>query len=145
MTSKTPSLKTAEISRSWYVIDASSAPLGRVATQVAEKLIGKHKATYTPHIDNGDFVVVINASDIQVTGNKMDAKKYYRHSGYIGSTKEATLSEKMEKDPTEVITLAVKGMLPKNKLQSDRLARLKVYAGSEHPHEAQKPVMIGDK
>ena len=145
MATKTPSLKTAEISRDWYVIDASSAPLGRVATQIAEKLIGKHKPTYTPHIDNGDFVVVINADKIVVTGKKMDQKKYYRHSGYIGSTKEATLSEKMEKNSADVIELAVKGMIPKNKLASDRMARLKVYTGEEHPHEAQKPQKLGDK
>ena len=140
---KTPSLKASEIDRKWYVIDASSATLGRVATQVAEKLIGKHKATYTPHIDNGDFVVVINSDKLQVSGKKLNQKVYYRHSGYIGSLKEATLAEHLEKDSTRVIEMAVKGMIPKNKLQTPRMARLKVYAGEEHPHEAQKPEVIG--
>lgn len=145
MSAKTPSLKASEVSRDWYVIDAASAPLGRVATQVAEKLTGKHKPTFTPHIDNGDFVIVINSDKLVATGKKMAQKTYYRHSGYIGSTKETTLSEQMEKDSTRVIERAVKGMIPKNKLLSDRMARLKVYAGSEHPHEAQKPTTIGDK
>jgi large subunit ribosomal protein L13 len=144
MTQKTPSLKTAEIAREWYVIDASTAPLGRIATQIAEKLIGKHKATFTPHIDNGDFVVVVNSDNVQLTGKKHLQKKYYRHSGYIGSLKEATLAEKLEKDSTEVIYAAVKGMIPKNKLHSDRMARLKVFPGSEHDHAAQKPKMIGE-
>lgn len=144
MNSKTSSLKASEISRNWYVIDASTDTLGRVATQVAEKLIGKHKATYTPHIDNGDFVVVVNSDNIKVSGKKMDDKKYYRHSGYIGSIKEATLGEKIEKDSTKVIELAVKGMLPKNKLQNDRMIRLKIYPTADHPHEAQKPQKMGD-
>ncbi len=142
---KTSSLKAADISRDWYVIDAASAPLGRVATQIAEKLIGKHKPTFTPHIDNGDFVVVINSDALVTTGKKATQKVYYRHSGYIGSTKETTLEEQVEKDSTRVIENAVKGMLPKNKLQSDRMGRLKVYADSDHPHEAQKPTMIGEK
>ena len=145
MSAKTSSLKASEISRDWYVIDAASAPLGRVATQVAEKLIGKHKPTFTPHIDNGDFVVVINSDKIKTTGKKLDQKTYYRHSGYIGSIKETTLNEQMEKDSTRVIERAVKGMLPKNKLLSDRMARLKVYAGEDYPHEAQKPSKMGDK
>lgn len=142
---KTPSLKTAEISRQWYVIDASTEPLGRIATKIAERLIGKHKPTFTPHIDNGDFVVVINSDNLKVTGNKKDQKIYYRHSGYIGSLKEATLGEKIEKDSTDVIRLAVRGMIPKNKLMSDRLGRLKIYTGAEHPHEAQQPQELGDK
>ena len=145
MTAKTPSLKGSEVSREWFVIDAASDNLGRVATQVAEKLIGKHKATYTPHIDNGDFVVVINSDGVQVSGKKMDAKKYYRHSGYIGSIKETTLSEKLEKDSTTVIEHAVRGMLPKNKLLNGRMLRLKVYPTADHPHEAQKPQKIGAK
>lgn len=142
MASTTPSLKSSEIARNWYVIDASQAPLGRVASAAAQKLVGKHKSTYTPHMDNGDFVIVINAEKIVVTGKKMADKTYYRHSGYIGSTKETTLAELMEKDPTQAITRAVKGMLPKNKLQSERLARLKVFAGAEHPHDAQKPQKV---
>lgn len=145
MSAKTSSLKASEISRNWHIIDASSDTLGRIATQVAEKLIGKHKPTFTPHMDNGDYVVVINTDNLKVSGKKLDNKKYYRHSGYIGSMKEATLGEKMEKDSTQVITLAVKGMLPKNKLQDDRMSRLKVYAGTDHPHDAQKPKTIGDK
>ena len=143
--SNTPSLKTAEISRKWYVVDASQNTLGRVSTVVAERLIGKHKPTFTPHIDNGDYVIVINADKLKVTGRKMDQKVYYRHSGYMGGLKEATLAEKMEKDSTEVIRKAVKGMIPTNKLEAGRLARLKVYAGSEHEHTAQKPEELGVK
>ena len=141
----THSLKTAEISRDWYLVDASSTTLGRVATVVAERLIGKHKPSYTPHIDNGDFVVVVNADKIKVTGRKLEQKTYYRHSGYMGGIKQKTLSEAMNDDPTEVIRAAVKGMLPKNKLQAPRIARLKVYSGSEHEHAAQKPVELGVK
>ena len=139
-TPKTSTLKGSEVSRDWYVVDASQTTLGRLSTVVAQKLTGKHKASYTPHIDNGDFVVVINADQLKVTGNKTIEKKYHRHSQHPGSLKTATLGERMAKeDSTGVVTDAVKGMLPKNKLQRDRIARLKVYNGSDHPHGPQNP------
>ena len=139
---KTYSQKGSEISREWYIIDASSMPLGKLAVVIADKLMGKSKVTYTPHIDNGDYVVVINAKDVVVTGDKMVQKKYYRHSGYPGGIKELKLKEVIEKDPSRVIIEAVKGMLPKNKLSSDRLARLRVFEGAEHAHTAQNPKEI---
>jgi large subunit ribosomal protein L13 len=142
---KTYSAKPTEVNRRWYVIDASQAPLGRVATQIATLLTGKGKPMFTQHIDCGDYVVVINAKDVVVTGNKMDTKMHYRHTHYPGGLKEATMREKQEKDPTFAITHAVRGMLPVNKLRDARLARLKVYAGSEHNHEAQKPEAISVK
>lgn len=144
-TLKTPSLSASAVSRNWYIVDASQNSLGRVATIVAERLIGKHKPTYSPNIDNGDHVIVINSDKLQVTGRKMKQKMYYRHSGYMGGLTETTLEKKMENDSTAVIAAAVKGMLPKNKLQSGRMARLKVYAGAEHGHEAQKPQELGVK
>lgn len=136
---KTYSAKPSDVTRKWYVIDASEAPLGRAATKIATLLTGKGKPQFTQHIDCGDYVVVINADKLVVTGNKMTDKKYYRHSGFPGGIKEATLADKMAKDSTEVIVKAVRGMLPVNKLRDDRLKRLKVYAGAEHSHEAQKP------
>ena len=139
---KTYSQKTAEIKREWWVIDASTMPLGKLAVVIADKLMGKSKVTYTPHIDNGDYVVVINAKDVVVTGNKMTDKKYYRHSGYPGGLKELKLEEVLEKDPSRVIMTAVKGMLPKNKLATERLKRLRVFAGAEHDHTAQNPKEI---
>jgi large subunit ribosomal protein L13 len=139
---KTFSAKPTDVNRQWYVIDAGQAPLGRIATQVAQLLIGKGKPQFTKHIDTGDFVVVINAANIVATGDKLNKKVYYRHSSYPGGLKEATLAEKMEKDPTFAITNAVRGMLPVNKLRDERLKRLKVYAGAEHQHEAQKPTVI---
>ena len=139
---KTYSQKGSEISREWYIIDASSMPLGRLAVVIDDKLMGKSKVTYTPHIDNGDYVVVINAKDLVVTGDKMVQKKYYRHSGYPGGIKELKLKEVIEKDPSRVIREAVKGMLPKNKLSADRLARLRVFEGAEHAHTAQNPKEI---
>ena len=139
---KTYSQKGSEISREWYIIDASSMPLGKLAVVIADKLMGKSKVTYTPHIDNGDYVVVINAKDLVVTGDKMVQKKYYRHSGYPGGIKELKLEEVIEKDPSRAISEAVKGMLPKNKLSSDRLARLRVFEGAEHAHTAQNPKEI---
>ena len=139
---KTYSQKGSEIKREWWVIDASSMPLGKLAVVIADKLMGKSKVTYTPHIDNGDYVVVVNAKDVVVTGDKMVQKKYYRHSGYPGGIKELKLEEVLEKDPSRVINEAVKGMLPKNKLAADRLARLRVFAGSEHTHTAQSPKEI---
>lgn len=142
---KTYSAKPTEVTRKWYVLDASKAPLGRVSTQAAKLLTGKDKPMFTQHIDCGDFVIIINASKTQVTGGKLDSKMYYRHSGYPGALKELTLREKMEKDPTHAITHAIRGMLPVNKLRDGRLARLKVYAGAEHNHEAQKPQVISVK
>ena len=139
---KTYSQKAKEINREWWIIDASSMPLGKLAVVIADKLMGKSKVTYTPHIDNGDFVVVINAKNLVVTGDKMLQKKYYRHSGYAGGLKELRLEEVIEKDPSRAIVAAVKGMLPKNKLAAERLKRLRVFDGVEHTHAAQSPKEI---
>ncbi len=139
---KTYQQKSAEVSHKWLLVDASKAPLGRLATIIARQLTGKSKPTYTPHIDDGDYVIVINSDKLVVTGNKAADKIYYRHSGYPGSTKSASLGELRTKDSTKVIYQAVKGMLPKNKLSTERLKRLKVYPGEEHQHEAQKPVKL---
>ena len=139
---KTYSQKTAEIKRDWWTIDASSMPLGKLAVIIADKLMGKSKVTYTPHIDNGDYVVVTNAKKVVVTGNKMTQKMYYRHSGYPGGLKELKLEEVLEKEPARVIRDAVKGMLPKNKLAAERLKRLRVFDGEEHTHVAQNPKEI---
>ncbi|HEV7952204.1 MAG TPA: 50S ribosomal protein L13 [Candidatus Saccharimonadales bacterium] len=139
---KTYSQKPSEITRRWILIDASQAPLGRVSTVIAKYLIGKYKPTYTPHMDGGDYVVVINAKNAVVTGDKETGKVYYRHSGYPGGISDETLSERREKYPERIIEAAVKGMLPKNKLAADRLARLRVFAGSEHTHTAQTPEKV---
>ena len=139
---KTYSQKSSEIKRDWWVIDASSMPLGKLAVVVADKLMGKSKVTYTPHIDNGDYVVVTNAKNLVVTGNKMTDKKYYHHSGYPGGMRELKLEEVIEKDPSRAICEAVKGMMPKNKLAADRMARLRVFEGVEHAHTAQNPKEI---
>ena len=139
---KTYSQKASEIKRELWVIDASSLPLGKLAVVIADKLMGKSKITYTPHIDNGDYVVVINAKNIQVTGDKMTKKMYYRHSGFPGGLKELKLEEVIEKNPSVAIREAVKGMLPKNKLAADRLARLRIFDGVEHTHAAQNPKEI---
>tara|TARA_B100001105_G_scaffold253213_1_gene246343 strand:+ start:1940 stop:2380 length:441 start_codon:yes stop_codon:yes gene_type:complete len=139
---KTFSQKTADVSREWYLIDASSAPLGRIATQIANYLIGKSKPTYTPHVDNGDYVVVINAAKAVVTGNKETDKIYYRHSGFPGGIKDASLQQVREKFPERIIEAAVKGMIPRNKLADGRLGRLKVFAGEEHAHTAQTPKKV---
>lgn len=136
---KTYSQKPSEVNRRWILIDAADAPLGRIATQVAKYLIGKYKPSYTPHIDGGDYVVVINAKNTVVTGDKETGKIYYRHSGFPGGIKDATLSEVREKFPERIIEAAVKGMLPKNKLSDERMKRLRVFAGSEHTHTAQTP------
>ncbi len=141
----TYSAKPTDVTRKWYVIDASKAPLGRVATQIATLLTGKGKPMFTKHIDCGDFVVVINASKAHVTGNKLDTKTYYRHSGYPGGLTETSMRDVMEKDPTKVVFAAVRGMLPVNKLRDGRLARLKIYVDAEHNHEAQKPEVISVK
>jgi large subunit ribosomal protein L13 len=136
---KTYTAKPGEIERHWYVVDAEGQTLGRLATRIADTLRGKNKPQFTPHVDTGDFVVVVNAEKIHVTGNKLDEKIYYRHSGYPGGLKERTLREQLDRRPTEVIRKAVKGMLPRNKLAARQLTKLKVYAGPEHPHEAQAP------
>jgi large subunit ribosomal protein L13 len=136
---KTYNAKPGEIERRWYVVDAEGKNLGRLATQIADTLRGKTKPQYTPHVDTGDFVVVVNAEKIAVTGKKLDEKVYFRHSGYPGGLKQRTLREQLERRPTEVLRMAVKGMLPKNRLAARQLTKLKIYAGPEHPHEAQAP------
>lgn len=136
---KTYMAKPLEVERKWYVIDASGQTLGRLASEVASILRGKHKPTYTPHVDTGDFVIVINADKIVLTGNKLDQKKYRRHSGYPGGLKEMTYRNLLAKKPEKAIEIAVKGMLPKNRLGRKMFTKLKVYRGSEHPHQAQKP------
>ncbi len=125
--------------RNWLVVDATGLTLGRLATQIADALRGKRKPEYTPHVDTGDFVVVINAEKISVTGDKRAQKRYYRHSGYPGGLRSRTLGEMLERQPAEVIRIAVKGMMPRNRLARKQLTKLKVYAGPEHPHAAQQP------
>jgi large subunit ribosomal protein L13 len=142
---KTFSAKPSDVTRKWYVIDATEAPLGRVATKVATLLTGKGKPQFTQHIDTGDFVIIINAGNLQVTGNKMEDKMYYRHSGYPGGLKEASLKDVLAKTPERAMYEAVRGMLPVNKLRDARLTRLKIYAGAEHNHAAQKPEAISVK
>ena len=139
---KTYSAKPTDVTRQWYVIDASQANLGRLATQIAEILIGKNKPQFTHHIDCGDYVVVTNSDQLQVTGNKMETKIYYRHTGYPGGIKQTNLKSKMNSDSTDVIFKAVRGMLPVNKLRDGRLARLKIYKDSDHNHSAQNPQQI---
>lgn len=142
---KTFSQKPADVTRKWVVLDASEAPLGRLATVAANLLIGKSKPTYTPHVDAGDYVIIVNAAKLVVTGAKVEDKKYYDYSGFPGGMKEATLKEVLVKNPNKAIERAVGGMLPKNKLQAERMKRLKVYAGETHNHDAQKPVKMGVK
>lgn len=139
---KTYSAKPKDIERKWYLMDASSAALGRLSTQIAQLLTGKGKPMYTPHIDCGDFVVVINADKLRVTGDKKLKKIYYRHSGYPGALKENTLQDMLDDDSTKVVYASVKGMLPVNKLRAERLKRLKIYAGDQHGHTAQNPEAI---
>jgi large subunit ribosomal protein L13 len=136
---KTWNAKPGEVERRWYLVDAEGKTLGRLATRIADTLRGKDKAQYTPHVDTGDFVVVVNAEKITVTGTKLDDKRYWRHSGYPGGIRSRTLREELERRPTEVIRKAVKGMLPRNRLARAQLTKLKVYAGPDHPHEAQAP------
>jgi len=128
--------------RDWYVIDAEGKTLGRLATQIADALRGKRKPEYTPHVDTGDFVVVVNAEKVRVTGNKRSDKLYRRHSGYPGGLRSRSLGQMLERRPEEVIRLAVRGMLPRNRLARQQLGKLKVYAGPDHPHEAQKPAPL---
>lgn len=139
---KTYSQKPSEVSRRWVLFDASELPLGRLATQIADHLTGKYKPTFTPHIDGGDYVVVINAAKTVVTGDKETNKIYYRHTGFPGGIKDASLAEVREKFPERIIEEAVKGMLPKNKLQAERLTRLRIFAGEAHSHTAQTPEKV---
>ncbi len=136
---KTYSAKPGELRREWYVVDADGLTLGRLATQIADRLRGKGKPQFTPHVDTGDFVVVVNAEKIAVTGNKLEQKMYHRHSGYPGGLRSRTLREQLDRRPTEVLRKAVKGMLPRNRLGRAQITKLKIYAGPEHPHEAQAP------
>jgi large subunit ribosomal protein L13 len=136
---KTYSAKSGEIVRDWYVVDAEGQILGRLATQIADRLRGKGKAQFTPHVDTGDFVVVVNAEKIAVTGKKLEQKLYYRHSGYPGGLRERTLREQLDRLPTEVLRKAVRGMLPRNRLGRQQLTKLKIYTGPDHPHSAQEP------
>jgi large subunit ribosomal protein L13 len=139
---RTYSAKPLEVARTWYVVDAEAQTLGRLATQIAGVLRGKGKPAYTPHVDTGDFVIVVNAEKIRVTGNKLDQKIYYRHSGYPGGLRERTLRDQLERRPEEVLRHAVRGMLPKNRIGRAQLRKLKIYAGASHPHEAQQPVEL---
>ena len=145
VTKKTFSQKPADVQRNWLLIDASESTLGRVASLAAERLIGKDKPSFTPHVDGGDYIVIVNAAHVGITGDKLEQKKYYRHTGYPGGIKEKSLSEVMANNPADAIAAAVRGMLPKNKLMDGRMARLKIYSGAEHNHEAQKPVKMGVK
>ncbi len=138
-TPQTPMLKKTEVKRDWYVIDAQGQVLGRLASFIAQRLRGKHRPDFTPHVDTGDFIVVINAEKIRLTGRKLDQKIYWRHSGYMGGIKLTPAKKMLATKPEEVIRLAVKRMLPKNRLGRKMLKKLKVYRGPEHPHQAQKP------
>ncbi|HEU5363023.1 MAG TPA: 50S ribosomal protein L13 [Gaiellaceae bacterium] len=139
---KTYSAKPGEIQRDWVLVDAEGKTLGRIATVIADRLRGKNKAVFTPHVDTGDFVVVVNAEKIAVTGKKLDEKMYHRHSGYPGGLRSRSLRDQLERQPTEVLRAAVKGMLPRTKLGRSQLTKLKIYAGPEHPHEAQAPTPL---
>lgn len=136
---KTHSTKPSDINRGWYLVDAEGQTLGRLASEIAKVLRGKHKPIYAPHLDTGDYVIVVNAEKVHVTGNKLDQKIYHRHSGYPGGLKSITLREQLKRHPSRVIRSAVKGMLPHNKLGRATIRKLKVYAGDAHPHQAQQP------
>ena len=135
----TQSTKASEVTHDWFVVDAEGQTLGRMATRIATVLRGKHKVTFTPHVDTGDYVIVINADKVTLSGDKMDSKKYYRYTGYFGGLKSKTAREVVATEPERLVTQAVKGMLPKNRLSRQVIKKLKVYAGSEHPHEGQQP------
>jgi len=141
-TMKSYTARTGEVLRAWYVVDAQDKILGRLASRIAMVLRGKNKPTFTPHIDTGDFVVVVNAAQVQLTGRKLDNKFYYRHSGYPGGIKEISARKLLQKKPEEILRRAVRGMLPKNSLGRHLLKKLKIYAGTDHPHEAQKPAPL---
>jgi large subunit ribosomal protein L13 len=136
---KTYSAKPKELEQRWYLVDAEGRTLGRLATRIADTLRGKRKPEYTPHVDTGDYVVVVNAEKIAVTGKKLEQKRYYRHSGYPGGLRSRTLAEQLDRRPTEVLRKAVKGMLPHNRLADRQITKLKIYAGPDHPHAAQDP------
>ena len=136
---KTHSTKPSDINRGWYLVDAEGQTLGRLASEIAKVLRGKHKPIYAPHLDTGDYVIVINAEKVHVTGNKLDQKMYHRHSGYPGGLKSITLREQLKRHPSRVIRSAVRGMLPHNRLGRATIRKLKVYAGDAHPHQAQQP------
>jgi len=142
MIMKTYHTPVKEIERKWYVVDAEGKVLGRLASEIATRLRGKHKPNYSPHMDVGDFIVVVNAEKVKLTGNKLEDKMYYHHSGYIGGLKEKTAKELLEKKPEELLKTAVKGMLTKNTLGRQQFSKLKVYAGSDHPHAAQQPEQL---
>jgi len=135
-------LRKEDVKRDWYVVDAAGKTLGRLASQIAIRLMGKHKPIYTPHVDTGDYIIVVNAEKIRLTGKKWDQKIYYRHSGYMGGLKSLTARKLWEKKPEELIRLAVKRMLPKNRLGRKMLKKLKIYAGASHPHKAQQPAKL---
>jgi large subunit ribosomal protein L13 len=139
---KTYVTKPAEVKREWFVVDAEGKTLGRLASEVARILRGKHKPIYSPSVDAGDYVIIVNAQKIQVTGRRLDQKKYYRHSGYMGGLSEITLRDQLERYPNRVIEAAVKGMLPKNRLGRQMIKKLKVYAAADHPHQAQQPAVL---
>lgn len=139
---KTFTAKPAEIKRDWYLVDANGKTLGRLATEVARRLRGKHKAEFTPNVDTGDYIVVVNADKVRVTGNKLKDKMYHHHTGYIGNLKSISLEKLLKKAPEQVIQKAVKGMLPKNTLGRQMYGKLKVYAGAEHGHQAQQPIPL---
>ena len=142
MYTRSTTTEEAIAGRKWWVVDLAEQPVGRAATQIASILRGKHKATYTPHVDDGDFVVAINAEKVKFTGKKWDDKTYYRHTGYVGGLKETTATEMLERNPTAIIEKAVKGMLPRGPLGRAQLKKLKVYTGAEHPHGAQQPATL---
>lgn len=142
LTKQTPWVKKEEVKRNWYLIDAKDKVLGRLASQIATMLQGKHRPDYTPHVDQGDFFVVINADKVKLTGKKLDQKVYWRHSGYMGGMKLETARKMLERKPEELILLAVKRMLPRNRMRNKLLKKVKVYAGESHPHQAQNPQIL---
>lgn len=139
---KTFTAKNESVRRDWYVVDATDKTLGRLSTEIANRLRGKHKPEFTPHVDTGDYVVVVNAEKVKVTGNKTTDKYYYHHTGFPGGIKSASFEKMIERSPERIIEIAVKGMMPKNKLSRAMMGKLKVYAGSEHPHSAQQPKVL---
>lgn len=139
---KTTFVNTKEVERKWYIFDAEGKTLGRFATEIANILRGKNKPSFSPSHDNGDFVIIINADKFALTGNKLEQKKYYRHSGYLGGLTEETAKEVLGKKPTKIVTEAITGMIPRTRMRKEILSKLKVYAGSEHPHEAQQPINL---
>ncbi|MCS7200434.1 MAG: 50S ribosomal protein L13 [Caldimicrobium sp.] len=142
LTVQTPWVKKEEVVRNWYIIDAKDKVLGRLASQIAYMLLGKHRPDYAPHVDQGDFFVIINADKVKLTGKKLDQKIYWRHSGYMGGIKLETATQRLNKKPADLIMLAVKRMLPRNRMRNKLLKKLKIYAGANHPHQAQNPKIL---